>query len=159
LLVKSFIRLNNVNPGFDLSDVVAARVRLTPSRYAGGPAQTQFFDQLLASLQSRPGVQSASLAAVLPLSGAFRFLMFDPRTVRPDYPQPFMMLRSFAVSPDYFASIRMPIRLGRPFTTEDRAGAPAVAIVNRATVKELWPDQSPVGKQINLGRGVMTIVG
>lgn len=159
LLVKSFIRLNNVNPGFDLNNVVAARVRLTPTRYAGGPAQTQFFNQLLTSLEARPGVQAASLAAVLPLSGAFRFLMFNPRTVRPDYPQPFMMLRSFSVSPDYFAAFRIPIRQGRPFTAEDRAGAPAVAIVNRATVKELWPDQSPVGKQINLGRGVMTVVG
>lgn len=159
LLVKSFIRLSNVNPGFDMSNVVAARIRLTPSRYAGGPAQTQFFDQVLASLAAHPGIQSASLAGTLPLSGAFRFLAFNPRTVRPDYPQPFMLLRSFAVSPDFFAAFRIPIRQGRPFTSQDRAGAPQVAIVNRATVKELWPDQSPIGKQFNIGAGVMTIVG
>ncbi|HYK09227.1 MAG TPA: ABC transporter permease [Gemmatimonadales bacterium] len=159
LLVKSFIRLSNVNPGFDMSDVVAARVRLTPSRYAGGPAQAQFFDQVLAALSTRPGVQSASLASALPLSGQFRFMAFDPRSVKPDYPQPFMLLRSFAVSPDYFAAFKIPIRQGRAFTAEDQSAAPRVAIVNRATVKQLWPDQSPVGKQLNLGRGVITIVG
>jgi putative ABC transport system permease protein len=92
-------------------------------------------------------------------------LMFDPRTIKPDYPQPFMVLGSFVVSPDYFAAFRIPIRRGRAFTADDRAGAPPVAIVNRATVKELWPDQDPVGKQITLGRRrggaptLITIVG
>jgi putative ABC transport system permease protein len=93
-------------------------------------------------------------------------LLFDPRTIKPDYPQPFMVLGSFQVSPDYFQAFRIPIRRGRSFTDQDRAGAPAVAIVNRATVKELWPDQDPIGKQIALGRPggpagprIITIVG
>ncbi|HWZ27240.1 MAG TPA: ABC transporter permease, partial [Gemmatimonadales bacterium] len=150
LLVRSFIRLSSVNPGFDTHDLLAARVRLTPTRYNQGPAQAQFFDQMLTSLAARPGIQSASIAGTLPLSGSFRMLMFDPRTIKPDYPQPFMVLGSFVVSPDYFAAFRIPIRRGRAFTADDRAGAPAVAIVNRATVKELWPDQDPLGKQITL---------
>ena len=64
---------------------------------------------------------------------------FDPRTIKPDYPQPFMVLGSFVVSPDYFAAFRIPIRRGRAFTAEDRAGAPAVAIVNRAMSKSSGP--------------------
>lgn len=163
LLVRSFIRLSQVNPGFDTHDVLAARVRLTPTRYASGPAQAQFFDQMLAALSSRPGIQSPSLSSTLPLSGQFRMVIFDPRTVKPDYPQPFMVLGQFAVSPAYFSAFRIPIRSGRPFTADDRADAPRVAIVNQATVKELWPGQDPVGKQLNLGRfgggGVITIVG
>lgn len=163
LLVRSFIRLSQVNPGFDTHDVLAARVRLTPTRYASGPAQAQFFDQMLTALSSRPGIQSPSLSSTLPLSGQFRMVIFDPRTVKPDYPQPFMVLGQFAVSPEYFSAFRIPIRRGRPFTSDDRADAPRVAIVNQETVKELWPGQDPVGKQLNLGRfgggGVITIVG
>ena len=165
LLVKSFIRLSDVNPGFDTQDLLAARVRLTPTRYASGPAQTQFFDQLLTNLSGRPGVQSASIAGTLPWSGSFRMLAFDPRSVKPDYPDPFMVLGSFVVSPDYFQAFRIPIRRGRAFTADDRVGAPAVAIVNQATVKQLWPGQDPIGKQIPLGRPgsrgptIITVVG
>src|SRR5204863_9938083 len=62
LLVRSFIRLNNVDPGFDTRDVLAARIRLTPARYPAAAQQTLFFESMLASLQAHPGVQSASLA-------------------------------------------------------------------------------------------------
>ena len=153
LLVRSFIRLSNVNPGFDTRDLIAARIRLTPTRYGNSPAQSQFFDNLLTALQGRPGVQNASLAGTLPLSGAMRMLAFDPRSVRPDYPQPFMVLRSFVVSPAYFSAFRIPLREGRAFTADDRATAPPVAIMNRDAAEQLWPNQDPVGKQLTIGRG------
>src|SRR5437762_7414672 len=164
LLVRSFIRLNNVNPGFDTRDVLAARIRLTPARYPAGAQQTLFFDNMLASLQAHPGVQSASLAGTLPLSGHMLMITFDPRTVRPDYPEPVMILRSSDISPDYFTTFRIPIRRGRGFTAQDRAGAPPVAVINRATADQLWPGQDPIGKQLTLGGpgragGPMTIVG
>jgi putative ABC transport system permease protein len=164
LLVRSLIRLNNVNPGFDTRDVLAARIRLTPARYPDRAQQTLFFESLLDALQAHPGVQSASFSGLLPLSGDLMITAFDPRTVRPDYPEPFMMLRMSVVSPDYFASFRVPIRRGRAFAAEDRAGAPPVAIINRATANQLWPGQDPIGKQLTTGgpgqpRGPATIVG
>lgn len=164
LLVRSFIRLSSVHTGFDTRDLIAARIRLTPARYSNGTGQAQFFDNVLATLAARPGIQQASIAGTLPLSGSFRMMAFDPRTVRPDFPEPFMVLKSFAVSPAYFAAFRIPLRRGRAFTADDRAGAPAVAVMNRAAVDQLWPGQDPVGKQITLGgpRGPaapITIVG
>src|SRR5881275_3438561 len=164
LLVRSFIRLSNVNPGFDTRDVLAARIRLTPARYPAGAQQTLFFDNMLASLQAHPGVQSASLAGTLPLSGNMFMITFDPRTVRPDYPEPVMILRSSDISPDYFTTFRIPIRRGRSFTAQDRAGAPPVAVINRATADQLWPGQDPIGRQLTFGgpRGPgapITIVG
>ena len=164
LLVRSLIRLNNVNPGFDTRDVLAARIRLTPARYPAAAQQTLFFENMLATLQAHPGVQSATLAGTLPLSGNMFMYAFDPRTVRPDYPEPIMVLRSSAISPDYFTTFRIPIRRGRGFTAEDRAGAPPVAVINRATADQLWPGQDPIGKQLTLGGpgragGPMTIVG
>src|SRR5256884_8949341 len=113
LLVRSFIRLSNVNPGFDTRDVLAARIRLTPARHPAGAQQALFFDNMLASLQAHPGVQSASVAGTLPLSGNMLMITFDPRTVRPDYPEPVMILRSSNISPDYFTTFRIPIRRGR----------------------------------------------
>jgi len=164
LLVQSFIRLSNVNPGFDTRDVLAARIRLTPARYSAGAQQKLFFDNMLGSLQAHPGVQSASLANTLPLSGNMFMILFDPRTVRPDYPEPVMILRSSDISPDYFTTFRIPIRRGRSFTAQDRAGGPPVAVINRATADQLWPGQDPIGRQLTIGgpRGPgapITIVG
>src|SRR5881394_3709454 len=164
LLVRSFIRLSNVNPGFDTRDVLAARIRLTPARYSAAAQQTLFFESMLATLQAHPGVQSASLANTLPLSGNMLMITFDPRTVRPDYPEPVMILRSSDISPDYFTTFRIPIRRGRGFTAQDRAGAPPVAVINRATADQLWPGQDPIGRQLTVGgpRGPgapITIVG
>src|SRR5256885_7229076 len=165
LLGRSFIRLSNVNPGFDTRDVLAARIRLTPARYPAGAQQTLFFENMLAALQAHPGVQSASLAGTLPLSGNMFMIAFDPRTVRPDYPEPIMVLRLSVISPDYFTTFRIPIRRGRGFTMQDRAGAPPVAVINRATADQLWPGQDPIGRQLTIGFGApqparpITIVG
>src|SRR5947199_38600 len=165
LLVRSFIRLSNMYPGFDTRDVLAARIRLTPARYPAGAQQTLFFENMLAALQDYPGVQSASLAGTLPLSGNMFMIAFDPRTVRPDYPEPIMVLRLSVISPDYFTTFRIPIRRGRGFTTQDRAGAPPVAVINRATADQLWPGQDPIGRQLTIGFGArqpagpITIVG
>ena len=165
LLVRSFVRLSNVNPGFDTRDVLAARIRLTPARYPEGAQQTLFFESMLATLQAHPGVQSASLAGTLPLSGNMFMIAFDPRTVRPDYPEPIMVLRLSVISPNYFSTFRIPIRRGRGFTAQDRAGAPLVAVINRATADQLWPGQDPIGRQLTIGfgprqpGGPITIVG
>ncbi|HSD33179.1 MAG TPA: ABC transporter permease [Gemmatimonadales bacterium] len=166
LLVRSFIRLSSVNPGYDTRNLLAARIRLTPARYPNEAGQAQFFANVLGALAARPGVQYASIAGTLPLSGSVRMVAFDPRTVRPDFPEPFMALRSFAVSPDYFSAFRVPIRRGRAFSADDRAGGPPVGIMNRAAVDQLWPGQDPVGKQLTLGGprspgggAPMTIVG
>src|SRR5256712_1498263 len=159
LLVRSFIRLSNVDPGFDTHDVLAARIRLTPARYPAGAQQTLFFENMLAALQAYPGVQSASLAGTLPLSGNMFMIAFDPRTVRPDYPEPIMVLRLSVISPDYFTTFRIPIRRGRGFTTQDRAGAPPVAVINRATADQLWPGQDPIGRQLTIGFGARQPAG
>jgi putative ABC transport system permease protein len=151
LLVKSFVALNRVNPGFDTRDVLAARIRLTPSRYPQGPAQQQFFDNLLATLAARPDVAAAGLTVTLPLSGSMRIIAFDPHTVRADYPDPIMIAMSSMVTPDYFAALGVPIRRGRGFTAEDRAGAPRVVVVSTRFARELWPGVDPIGKHVPIG--------
>jgi putative ABC transport system permease protein len=163
LLVRSFIELNRVNPGFDTRDVLAARVRLTPARYPAGPAQVQFFDNVLAALAARPEVASAGLSVTLPLSGDVRILAVDARSVRADYPGPYMIAIASVVSPDYFTTLSIPIRRGRAFTAQDRAGAPLVAMVSERFARTLWPGRDPIGRQFPVGpragAPIFTVIG
>jgi putative ABC transport system permease protein len=151
LLVRSFIALNRVNPGFSTRDVLAARIRLTPSRYRQGPAQQEFFNTVLATLAARPDVASAGLTVTLPLSGDVRIMAFDPHSIRADYPNPVMIATTSVVTPEYFTTLRIPIRRGRGFAAEDRAGTPRVIVVSERFATELWPGVDPIGKQLRLG--------
>ena len=147
LLARSFAALNAVSPGFDTRDVLAGRIRLTPSRYPTPPQQKRFFETVQSALAGRPDVTGVALSETMPLSGGIRIVAFDPRPVRPDYPEPFFAALESVVAPEYFSTMRIPIRRGRGFGPEDRAGAPAVAVVSATFASELWPNQDPIGKQ------------
>jgi putative ABC transport system permease protein len=151
LLVRSFIALNRVNPGFDTQDVLAARVRLTPARYPAAPQQKEFFANVLGAVGARPDVAAAGLTATLPLSGSMRIVAFDPHAIRPDFPDPVMIALSSVVIPDYFSTLRIPIRRGRGFTADDRPGAPLAAVISARFARDLWPNADPIGKQFPLG--------
>src|SRR5712691_6144203 len=146
LLITTFVRLTSVDPGYDTHDVLAARIRLTPSRYADPTAQNQFFQNLTDLLARNPGVADVSVARLpLPLSGGVNILAFDPRRIRPYGTEEFLAARLSVVGPGYFAAMGIPLR-GRDFTPQDRADAPRVVIMNRRLSDELWPGQDPVGK-------------
>jgi putative ABC transport system permease protein len=164
LLVRSFIALNRVNPGYDTRDVLAARIRLTPARFTSGTVQKEFFNTVLTSLRNRADVAGASLTVNLPLSGSMRIIAFDPRQIRADYPEPIVLAKASVVTPDYFSTLRIPIRRGRSFGADDRIGTPRVAVVSEKFARDLWPGESPIGKQFPLGnpRGLpepTTIIG
>jgi putative ABC transport system permease protein len=147
LLARSFAALNAVSPGFDTRDVLAGRIRLTPSRYPTPAQQKTFFETVQSALAGRPDVTGVALSETMPLSGGIRVVAFDPRPIRPDYPEPFFAAFESVVAPAYFSTMRIPIRRGRGFGPEDRAGAPAVAVVSARFASELWPNQDPIGKQ------------
>jgi len=145
LLIRSFVRLTSVDPGYDTHDVLEARIRLTPSRYADPTVQNQFFQNLTDLLARNPGVADVSVSRTLPLAGGVNILAFDPRRIRPDATEEFLVTRLSVVGPGYFAAMGIPLR-GRDFTPQDRADAPQVVIMNRRLTDELWPGQDPVGK-------------
>jgi predicted permease len=99
----------------------------------------------------------------MPLSGDERIMAIDPHQVRPDYPEPYFMAFKSTVSPEYFSTLRIPIRRGRGFGPEDRAGAPAVAVVSAKFASTLWPNQDPIGRQFPFGpvnhRRPITVIG
>ncbi len=164
LLIKSFIRLTSVDLGYDTREVLAARIRLTPTRYAGLQAQSDFFQRLTDALVRNPGVAHVSLSRTLPLTGGVQILAFDPRQVRPDYPEEFLASRMSVVAPGYFATTGIALRRGRDFTANDRADAPRVVVINTQLADLLWPGQDPVGKSIpvafpGLGATSLTVIG
>jgi predicted permease len=151
LLIRTFVRLTSVDPGYDTHDVLAARIRLTPSRYADPTLQNQFFQNLTDLLARNPGVADVSVSRTLPLAGGVDILAFDPRRIRPDATEEFLAARPSVVGPGYFATMGIPLR-GRDFTPQDRADAPKVVIMNRRLTDALWPGQDPVGKVFPVGR-------
>ncbi len=152
LLVRSFVRLSQVDPGYDTRGVLAARVRLTPARYQEPAQEMDFYRRVVEELGRQPGVESASVARILPMSGEMQVMAIDPRTVRPDDPEPFLPMATGVVGPDFFQALHIPLLEGRAFTDQDGEDAQPVAVINQALAKRLWPGEDPVGRSIPLGR-------
>jgi putative ABC transport system permease protein len=147
LLAKSFLRLQNVRPGFDPTNVATARIALPDANY-GEPAQcARFYTTLIGRLSSLPGVRSASAAWWIPLSGSEITFNFDieERPV-PAANQPLAQLNVVAIN--YQKTMRVPLLQGRDFNERDDLNAPPVAIVSEEFVRQFFPGENPIGKRI-----------
>jgi len=163
LLVKGFLRLRAVNPGFNAPNVLTLYCALPATRYSEIPQQTNFRCQLLAKLNAMPGVQAAMVSDI-PLSGNFvdHHIVIDGRPVPAPGTEPEVQVLS--TMGDYFGVMQIPIRAGRDFTPLDREGEPLVAIVNQTFARQLLPGQNPIGVRVDWTRPGqphqwMTIVG
>jgi predicted permease len=153
LLIRSLVRLRNVNAGFDARNVLTMRVALPPARYPKGPQMAAFYDQVVKKVSAMPGVRSAAVCSALPV----RPVRFSPVLVQgqPEIPlaaRPLMAIQM--VSPAYFRTLRVALRQGREFNERDDPGAPLVAVVNETLVRRYWPHDNPIGKHLLLGRMV-----
>ena len=151
LLLRSYERLLKVDPGFDANNVLTMNVSLPTVKYSKPTQQTSFFDELLRRVSAVPGVRSAAISATLPLT----FKRITPMLPegQPNVPlaqRPFIDIE--AISPEWFQTMRVPLRSGREFTAADNAQAPKVLIVNETFARQFWPGQNPVGKHVIVGR-------
>jgi predicted permease len=163
LLLRTFINLQRVDPGFEPANVMLMEVPLPFSRYPERAQRLDFFDRLFGSLHELPGVRSAAVAGDLPLSED----PFAP-AVRIEGRELAAEGESQAafniVSDDYFRTLAIPLFQGRSFAASDRGEeALPVAIVNRAMARLFWPGESPVGRRFEVpsqmpGR-LWTVVG
>jgi putative ABC transport system permease protein len=163
LLVKGFLRLRSVNPGFNPANVTTMYLQLPETRYPEIPLQTNFRRELLARINALPGVEGAMITD-LPLAGNY----VDHRVVIDGHPTPAVgtepEVQTLSIMGDYFGVMQIPIRAGRNFRTTDREGQPIVAIVNEAFARQYLSDQNPVGSRIDWTRRDephkwMTIIG
>ena len=148
LMIKSFIRLQSVSPGFETENALTMRLSLPRSKYREFNQQSAFFQELMTRIESQPGVRSVGAINVLPLSGgtADRSFRIEGRTSAPGDPGPDEELRF--ISPGYFTAIGIPLLKGRDFTHRDSSDAPRVTVVNKALAERYWPGEEALGKRI-----------
>jgi putative ABC transport system permease protein len=163
LLIKGFLRLRSVDPGFNPANVVTMYLQLPGTRYPKIPVQTNFRRELLARINAFPGVEAAMITD-LPLAGNY----VGHRVVIDGQPTPAVgaepMVQTLSVMGNYFDVMQIPILAGRDFSAMDREGQPGVAIVNETFARQLLPGQDPIGSRINWARSDkpndwMTIAG
>jgi predicted permease len=146
--VKSFARLQNVDPGFDPDNVVTMVVALPLAKYPRGKPVADLFAQATRRIKALPGVEAAAFTSILPLSGtnsdsSFAIEGRDPM-VEKVYPDEEIR----AITPDYFRVLKTLLLRGRSFTDADTADSPKVVIINEAMVRKWFPNTDPIGKRI-----------
>jgi putative ABC transport system permease protein len=175
LMLRSFMKLRQVDVGFTEHSLLTLRVPLPEAKYPTpktaddpvDPAGLGFYDQLLERVRSLPGVKSATAATLLPLGagqGWGKFLTIDGQPA--DSIDKVPLVRFALVSPDYFGTFGIPLRQGRAFATDDKSNSQPVAIINETLARRFFPNQNPIGKTIWMGppesllpREALTVVG
>ncbi|MHB8817207.1 MAG: ABC transporter permease, partial [Steroidobacteraceae bacterium] len=152
LLIRTFIALHHVNPGFDAHDVLTMEMSLTGDRFQKTSNLAQLALEGRQRVNAIPGIESSASTCCLPLEGGFG-LPFDI-VGRPHGKDPNTGGAGWMnTSPGYFATFHIPIR-GRDFTDQDTGAAPLVVIINEAMAKKWWPKQDPIGQLIVIGKNV-----
>jgi len=181
LMIRSFYRLENVNPGFSYENLTSFTVALPQKKYASLEQRTTFFNQLVQNLRALPGVQYVSAASGLPLgnNGWQTSFLIDGRPAPPPADTPLM--EACTVTPDYFRAMNIPLRRGRYYNDHDDRSFIAgkdlsklnegerlvagvnVIIIDEEFAKRYWPGEEAVGKRIKFGTDpsapVLEVVG
>src|SRR5881296_258006 len=151
LLMKSFARLQHVNPGFNPRGALTFEISLPKVQYSDDPSIIRFNNEAQRRIAALPGVQAAGFSTILPLAGtnADSSFAIEGRPSDKNNPSPDEERRE--VSPDYFRALGTPLIRGRLFTDADNADAPLVIIVNQTFAKKFWPNEDALGKRIVMG--------
>lgn len=147
LFLQTVIRLRQVDPGFNPHRVLTMTIGLPMARYPEKPGWISFYNRMLTRLSSIPGVKSAAITSVLPLSDNFdgRGLVIE------DHPRPAgqeLSADMYVVTPEYLRTMETPVLRGRGITDHDRADSFLVALINETMARQLWSGQDPLGKRI-----------
>src|SRR5580658_1388725 len=148
LMLKSFMRMRAVDPGFRTENIVTMTVDLPDASYPTATAIQAFHADILAKLSNLPGVAAA---------GAVNFMPLQPFLVQGDFhleggrklPRDYIVAKP-AISPDYFRVMGIRFLKGRGFTDQDNSSAPGVVIISQSVARTLWPGQDPIGQRITM---------
>ena len=151
LLMRSFVRLTSVNPGFDPRQILTERIMLPLGKYTKPAEQAAFFENVLERLGKLPGIESVAAASSPPLTDVTRRTASVEVEGRPGPPGLRPSTPECAITPSYFHALQIPLISGRYFTSYDADSAPRVAIVNEAFARRFFGGENPVGQRIRLG--------
>ncbi len=151
LLLKSFYKLMQVNPGFRAENVVSANVSLPRAKYADEWQQAEFFRRALEAVRALPGVETAAAVTSLPFNNSRSATSFgiDGRPTPPNADGP--VADNHEVSPEYFKAMGIAMKAGRDFTEADDRTRPGVVIINEKLAQLYWPGENPIGKRLTIG--------
>jgi predicted permease len=149
LLIRSFLRLQQVNPGFAPQNTLAMSLALPATKYKEPAQRANFYKEALQGIRALPGVQSAGAVSNLPLSGDNSSGSF--RIEGREVPQGQSLPHGdrWAASADYFSTMKIPIFRGRFFDDRDTMESRPVAIIDEAMARKYWSDEDPLGKRIS----------
>jgi len=153
LVIRSFIALERTHLGFEPRNVLTFRLTLNTSKHPDKPGWGSLFQEVLHRAEALPGVQSAGLVLLRPLSGPIGWdydFTIDGQTDEAQRTNP--TSNHERVSPGYFHTLGIPLVAGRDFTATDTVDTQRVVIVNKSTAERFWPGQSPLGKRLRFGR-------
>jgi putative ABC transport system permease protein len=152
LLIKSFMHLRQIDPGFNPDNVLAMRLTLMPGKYASGEPRAQIYRQFMDQIKATPGVQSAGAVLSLPLGGdtfnVGRGVIREGRASLDEQSN----AQYLAVTSDYFQTLQIPLKAGRVFTDQDNLQNAKVVIVNEKMARQLWPGEDPIGRRLTIWR-------
>jgi len=147
LLIRTVIRLRNVDTGFNAQNVLTMNIGLPGVKYPKAENGIGFFKQANDRISVLPGVKASGITSVLPLSDNF-----DGRGLAvEDHPKPpgeEFSVDLYIVSPGYLQAMEIPVRHGRGITDSDTKESQLVALINRTMAEQLWPNQDPIGRRI-----------
>jgi predicted permease len=151
LLIASFVRLQRQSPGFVPENLFTATISLPVPKYPTVAARAAFYDRLITELDREPGIERAAAIYGLPFAGltALTTYQIDGRPRIAPQDQPYVIRR--AISPDYFATMKIPLRAGRFFHAHDDATKPGVAVVSESLARKLFPGVNPLGQRLIIG--------
>ncbi len=153
LLIRTFLALRSVDPGFNAHNVLTMQMSLTGPRFEKTASVAQLARDGIQRIESLPGVEAAGTTCCLPLEGGFGLpftILGRPLTNGPYHGGGGWM----TVSPRYFDVFKIPMMRGRAFTLRDDGNAPGVVIINQAMAHQYWPKTDPLKDRIVIGKGV-----
>jgi len=148
LLTRSFLSLLKTDPGFNPDHVLTLNLVLPGAKYREQPQRAAFYNDLVQRVKVYPGVESAAAVNYLPLGGSNSSDSYLVEGVPEPAPGDENEGRYRVCTPDYFRTMGIPLRKGRTFTDQDKAGATPVVIVNETLARKHWPGEEPFGKRI-----------
>ncbi len=155
LMMRSFLRLNQVDPGFDAHNLLTMKVSLPRAKYKEGAQAINFYQQLIEKIQALPGIESAAAISQLPLSNDYwsGTLTFDGVTANAERGnQASFEVDQRTITPEYFTTMKTPLIEGRFFTAHDLRDEPRAAIIDETLARRLWPNASPIGRRLTFGQ-------
>lgn len=162
LIIKSFLRLTNTNPGFNTENLLVVPFILPEGKYPEPERKAAFYQNVLQRVEALPGVQSAAAVTPLPLSKDAVSISFEVEGRPPAFAGEKLFAEYRSVSHDYFGTMGIPILSGRDFTEHDAAGGAGVLVINENMARAYWPGADPVGRRVKLRgpkRPWLTVVG